>query len=128
MSNRRRPTEALSDSEDVLLRACMELVPRLGASSFETRWSDPEHDGSPVVWISIATFERQGRDVHQVAAALTPARAAFRLLEQLVDGGQCTHCHRPTGITEDFGTMPADRLVCWHQFDPELSKFRRGCA
>jgi hypothetical protein len=51
----------------------------------------------------------------------------LRLCAQVVDGGRCTHCRRPTGLSEDLDAMPLDRLVCWYQWDPELATFRRGC-
>lgn len=127
MSNRRKP-RAAGLASDALLQACADMLPRLGALSFETRFSEPEHDGSPVVWIAVAAFARGGNTIHEVGAALTPERAAFRLLETLVDGGRCTHCDRPTGITDDFNVMPASQQVCWYQFDPELTRFRRSCA
>lgn len=121
-----------------LLKACAAFVPRLGAQSFEIRFSEPDDPeprkacadpgpnraGSPTVWIAIAFFAGAPP---QVAAALSPGRAAFRLLEDLVDGGQCAHCKRPTGITDGISAMPAARAVCWYQFDPELVVFRRGC-
>lgn len=124
MSNRREPASPAPAFNEDLFLACVDMVPRLGATSFELRYSEPEHAGSPTVWIAIAEF---GRRRHEVAAALDPATAAFRLLEVLVDGGQCTHCKRPTGITEDFTPQLAERFVCWYQYDPELKRFRRGC-
>ena len=54
--------------------------------------------------------------------------AVFRLCDQVIDGGTCTHCNRPTGFTPDLDPMPLDDIVCWYQWDPELSEFRRGCA
>ena len=111
-------------SDDTLIQACADMFPRLGATSLEVRYSEPEHDDSPTVWIAIATFKGSRP---QVAASLTPGEASFRLLEQLVDGGQCRHCKRPTGITLDFDPMPAADAVCWYQFDPELKRFRRSC-
>lgn len=127
MSNRRKPNNPgavpQAFNEDLLI-ACANMLPRLGAKSIESRYSEPEHNGAPVVWLAIAELAG-GR--FETGAALDPARAAFRLLEHLVDGGVCTHCSRPTGITEDFAAQLVPELVCWYQFDPELKTFRRGC-
>lgn len=112
---------------DDLLKAFAEFLPRAGASSFELRYSEPEHDDSPTVWIAIASFDQLAAPP-QVAAALSPPAAAFSLLEQLVDGGHCRHCHKPTGITLHHDDMPAPKAVCWYQYDPELKVFRRGCS
>jgi hypothetical protein len=130
---------ASTPTHEDLLDACIKLVPRLGTRNFELRYSEPELDKttaalagdgtpaheSPTVWIAIAIFPGAPP---QVGAALTPAGAAYRLLEQLIDGGQCTHCKRPTGITDDFAAaMPAAGQVCWYRYDPELKVFRRSC-
>lgn len=119
------------------MMACIDLVGRTGAQDFQLRFSDDE---KPVVWIAVAGFKRSGaarsgnpakraeRLGYQVGAGITPDIAAFRLLEQLVDGGRCTHCQRPTGVDDDWaGEQPLDELVCWYVYDPELKKFRRGC-
>jgi hypothetical protein len=105
--------------KDMLL-AANEMVWRTGATKFQLRYSDDEQ---PVVWMAVG----QWGDIHEVGASLDPVRAAIRLLEQVVDGGQCIHCHRPTGITDDFDAMPLNERVCWYQYDPELKTFRRGC-
>jgi len=79
---------------------------------------------SPVVWVAVGTWG----DRHEVGAGLDPTRAALRLCEQVMDGGQCTHCGRPSGFEPDsIDGMPLDELVCWYQFDPELKTFRRAC-
>lgn len=132
MGNRRRPTNPDAAStfmsqpvegvvgDDVLV-ACIALLPHLGASDYEGRYSE---DGKPVVWMAIATFPT---GAHEVAAALTPQHAAYRLLERLVDGGLCLHCHRPTSITLDLDEQLAAQVICWYQYDPELKRFRRSC-
>lgn len=119
------------------MMACVDLIGRTGAEGFQIRYSDDEE---PVVWIAVAGYKRSGdpksgnpakrseRMHHEAGAALAPDLAAFRLLETLVDGGKCTHCHRPTGVDNDWaGGQPLDDLVCWYVYDPELKKFRRGC-
>lgn len=132
MSNRRRPrnpgkniADAASaagvDLDEDRLLAGYELVPRLGGESLELRFSD---EGDPTVWMAIAGF---GGRRFEVGAAANPEKALYRLLEQLVDGGQCRHCAKPTGITQDFDQQPAEQLICWYQYDPELKTYRRGC-
>lgn len=116
----------------------VDLIGRCGASTFELRWSD---DQAPVVWMAIAghrvdphgRFLRGdggvGRTVYQVHAALHPLPAVIGLGESLMDGGQCVHCGRPTGLDTNLTAepMPLPRLICWYQWDPELATFRRSC-
>lgn len=133
MSNRRRPRNPVPSAgtpagvlDEDFFSACSSMVPRLGAKTLELRFSDDGADAdSPTVWMAIAGF---GGRRFEVGAASHPEKALFRLLEQLVDGGQCRHCARPTGITRDFTEQPAEQVVCWYQYDPELKVFRRGCA
>jgi hypothetical protein len=115
------------------LVACVDLIGRTGATDFQIRYSDDEQ---PVVWIAVAKYRRRaGRDEptltrHETAAALRPDQAAFRLVEALVDGGQCQHCRKPTGVLDDWSQEPplaALGVVCWYTYDPELKTYRRGC-
>jgi hypothetical protein len=107
------------------LLAALDFVRRTGATSISIRYHDDEQ---PVVWLVVASYVVDGDERHEVDASLDPVRAALRLCERLADGGQCTHCGRPSGLDPDsLETMPLDRLVCWYQYDPELRKFRRGC-
>jgi len=104
------------------LLGAIAMIRRTGASSVSIRYSDDEQ---PVVWLVVASYPE---DRHEVDAALDPIRAILRLLERLVDGGQCQHCGRPTGLEPDsLETMPLDKFVCWYQWDPEVKTFRRGC-
>lgn len=128
----------MSDSElladEPLLAAAVELLGRTGAQSFQLRYSDDE---TPVVWIAVVAHRvdrrgvpipRGGKERYEVASALSPALAALRLCELLVDGGICRHCGKPSAVTEDFAvTPPVDTTLCWYQFDPELATFRRSC-
>lgn len=108
---------------DPRLAAAVELIGRTGALNYQIRYSEAE-DGVPAVWAAVASYPG---DRYEVDAAFDPLQATFRLATRLVDGGQCSHCHRPTGFDEDFGTMPLGDLVCWYQYDPERETFRRGC-
>ena len=110
--------------ESPLFKAGMDMIRRTGAKSVEIRYSD---DPEPVVWMVIAQYATPA-DAWDAGAGQTPLRAMMRLLDQLVDGGFCVHCGRPTGITEEWrGGMPFAEAFCWYRFDPELGKFRRGC-
>jgi hypothetical protein len=111
-----------TSKDSPLFLAGVDMVQRSGASSFEIRYSD---DNEPTVWMAVASFSDNRWDA---AAGHTPTHAVLRLLDQLIDGGMCTHCNRPTGITEDWrGDMPMAEVFCWYRYDPETEKFRRGC-
>jgi hypothetical protein len=108
---------------DPRLNGGVALIRRTGAQGFQLRFSD---DVEPTVWLAVATY---AGDRWETAAAQTPLRAVLRLCEQLVDGGMCTHCQRPTGLEPNtLDVMPMDRHVCWFQWDPELETFRAGCG
>jgi hypothetical protein len=101
--------------------ATIELIRRTGAREFQIRYSDDEQ---PIIWMAAAGFGEQW----EAAAALHPLLAVWRLAETLIDGGICKHCSKPTGVTYDWtGVMPAQGIICWYTYDPELKKFRRSC-
>lgn len=104
------------------------MLQRLGASSFEFRLSEPdsELDDGPAVFVSIAVFTNPSTR-WDAAAGVTPLESMTRLLDALMDGGQCQHCHKPTGAAHDLGEMPLPEHVCWYQYDPELTTYRRSC-
>lgn len=112
----------LRTEEQEKLTAAVALIGRTGAAHFQLRYSDDE---KPVVWMAVAVYRE---DLAEVDASLDPVRAVLRLAERLVDGGQCVHCKRPTGLDPDsLDTMPLNDTICWWQWDPELKVFRRGC-
>lgn len=119
-------------SMDPRFIAAIDMIGRTGARSTQIRWSDDEE---PTVWFVVVEHligpdgrpAPEGKQHFDVAAGITPLDAAMRLCDQLIDGGHCVHCNRPTGFSHDFERMPADHLICWYQWDPELSTFRRGC-
>ena len=123
-------------SEDPRFIAAVQMLERTGSSEFQLRYSDDEQ---PTVWIAVAQWHmKDGRPVHrsrdgaqvryECAAAIGPIEAVFRLCSQVMDGGTCEHCGRPSGFSEDVGgTMPLEGYVCWYEWDPELQTFRRGC-
>jgi len=98
--------------------AAIQLIGRTGATNFQIRFSDDEQ---PTVWIAVAVYGR----AWEAAAGQTPHQAIIRLCEQLVDGGECTHCHRPTMFMEEM--EEPDLLFCVYAFDPELATYRRSC-
>lgn len=112
----------------------MSLIERTGARSFQVRYSDEEE---PVVWMAVGEWSlgRDGRPVakggkqaFEVGAAMNPLQAVLRLLDQMIDGGECNHCHRPTGVTDDWQhEMPLSDVVCWYVYDPEMEVYRRSC-
>lgn len=116
--------------------ACVKLLERFGARQVQIRYSDDEE---PILWmVAVELYLKDGRPIALIedadgrywdcAAGMTPTLAALRLCEALGDGGTCTHCGRPSGISADFTeTMPLDHLVCWYTYDPELKMFRRAC-
>ena len=113
-------TPAPAGADDPRVTALIAMIGRTGAGSFQIRYSDDE---DPVVWIAVS--EHHGH--HTAAGGMTPLEAVYRLAELLIDGGECQHCHRPTGVTLDHDDMPLDPLICWYQYDPELATYRRGC-
>lgn len=109
-------------SEDPRFVAAINLIGRTGATSWQIRYSD---DRAPIVWVTIAEYPGER---FETASALNPLTALLRLCDQLVDGGQCLHCKRPTGFDSNFGSMPLSDLICWYQYDPGRKEFIRGCA
>jgi hypothetical protein len=93
-------------ANDPVFIACTELIGRTGAASFQIRYSD---DPEPVVWIAVASFDRDSGQVHETAAGMDPRTAAYRLCETVLDGGQCRHCARPCGVSEPARCPPSRR-------------------
>lgn len=104
-----------------LLIAAMEMIGRTGAEGIQVRYSD---DPEPVVWMAIAGF----KDGHySCSAGITPLQAILKLCDELIDGGICRHCHKPTGVLIDHNAGNMPKVICWYTYDPELKTFRRGC-
>lgn len=118
---------ALPNESPMLLEA-VKVIGHTGATQFAVRWSDGDNDDDPIVWIALSSHERDGGPYWSTAAAFSPEMAAYRLAEKLVDGGLCVHCARPSAMTLEIQEQPMEQLICWLQWDPELSVFRRGCA
>lgn len=110
----------MNPADDPRLPAAVDLIGRTGAQQFQVRYCEEE---APVVWMALARWH----GVWEVGSAMGPLEAIFRLCDQVIDGGTCTHCHKPTGFTPDFDPMPGPEFVCWYQWDPELATFRRSC-
>jgi len=109
----------IADVHDPRFGPAVELIGRTGAEEFQIRYCEEEQ---PLVWVAAARW----RGTWEAAGAMNPVRAVFRLADIVIDGGTCTHCHRPTAFEPDVGaTWPA--FLCPYQWDPELATFRRGC-
>lgn len=105
---------------DDVLMAMIDLIARTGANDYRIQYDDAM---VPVVWAAVCRHET----TWSIGGGFDPQEATYRLLEQLVDGGMCTNCKRPTGVTLEVGSMPMEDTVCWYQYDPELKTMRRGC-
>ena len=105
--------------------AAIDLLRRTGAQWVQIRYSDDEQ---PVIWMVAASWDHALARGEDAGAGMSPLQASMRLLDQIVDGGQCRHCERPTGVTDDWrGEMPLAEHVCWYRYDPETESFRRSC-
>jgi len=109
--------------------AAVKLIERTGATGFRIGHTDEEEDGLPVIWHATATYAAG----YEVAASLSPVQAVLRLCEQLIDGGECRHCHQRTIFDPDPPTGGAlddvlDKLGCRYRWDPESATFARSCA
>lgn len=107
-------------TEDPRFLPAIDMLGRTGADSFQIRFCDEE---KPVVWMALAEWDGHW----EVGASMHPVKAVFRLCEQVIDGGRCQHCARPTAFMSDFAPMPGEDFVCYYKWDPELKTFRRGC-
>jgi len=107
--------------DDARLTGAVDLLRRTGAAEFQIRYCEEEQ---PVVWIAAARWRKHW----QAAAAMVPLQAVFRLCDEVIDGGTCQHCKRPTGFEPSMDPMPLDKLVCWYQWDASNKVFARGCA
>lgn len=110
--------------------AGVQLLDRTGARSFQIRYS-PDDDPPPTIWTAAVEYREAFGIAHKkhwkVAAGLSPLGAVLRLCEDVIDGGRCVHCNRPTVFVPDSDTRMLDRLGCVYAYDPELRTFRRGC-
>jgi hypothetical protein len=101
---------------------------------FQIRYSDDEQ---PIIWMCVAKYyiggaglpvSKGGKPAFAVGAGSDPLTAMMKLLDEVVDGAECAHCHKPTGVTDHWtSTMPMATAICWWQYDPETKTFRRGC-
>lgn len=123
-----------ADVRDPRFAALIHLLRRTGMVTFQIRYQDDEE---PTVWLAVGEWrcDEEGHPTpagevahHEAAAALSPWNALSRLADQMVDGATCTHCLRPSGVTDDWrASMPLANVVCWYVFDPELQVYRRSC-
>jgi hypothetical protein len=117
----------MDDANKAFLKACVDMARRTGAREWQLRYQD---DDNPVVWIAVAKWTLDGEDIWECAAGMTPPRAAFKLLEQLIDGGMCRVCGRPTGLLEMDEPPPGtagSTGVCWYAYSASRERFLTGC-
>lgn len=115
-----KKTNKNNPERDPKFVAAVKLLERTGADEFQIRYCEEE---KPVVWMAIARWGSRW----ETSAAMNPFTAVFRLCDQVIDGGTCQYCNRPTGFDSDTDPMPMDVFVCWYQWDPQTKEFRRGC-
>jgi hypothetical protein len=98
----------------------------------EVRLIQPEPDEAPGTLFFACVAIYQGPFRFEVGSATSPRLAAERLLDALMDGGQCTHCHRTTGVMHNLeeGRMAKQDSpeFCWWTWNPKLKAYSRGCA
>lgn len=122
--------------EEARMVAAIALLRRTGATSFQLRYSDDE---DPVIWMAVGEWHiadgrpvpaEAGGEIHyDAAAAADPPTAVMRLLDEKLDGGQCTHCGRPSTVLHEPGEVwPLDGATCAWRYDPERGEYVRGCA
>lgn len=99
--------------------AYADFIGHTGADEFQIRYDDEQ---DPIVWVAVARHDHH----YSTGSGMSPAEACFRLGEQLTDGGRCTHCGRPSALTERFGggLVPG---ICWYGYNPDSQKVERGC-
>jgi hypothetical protein len=119
--NKKNGKTGMSIPDEERMTAAVTLLGRTGANEFQLRFSP--RDEPPVTWTALGRWD----DTWECAAAMNPLYAVFRLCDQVIDGGMCNHCSRPTGFDPEMDNMPMAGIVCWYQYDPELKTFRRGC-
>lgn len=107
-------------AEEPRIPAAAILIGRTGASELKVYHCTEQ---KPPVWIAAARWHKRW----EACAGMTPARALFRLCDETLDGGQCQHCGRPAGFSEDLDPMPLTALVCWYAWEPGTRTFTRGC-
>ncbi len=123
---------------DPRLVAAIDLLRRTGCVETQVRYDEEQE---PIVWVVVSKWNRgpDGRpravaaadttEAWEASGAMTPADAAIRLVELVVDGSICAHCGRPAGADTDWA-FDWQRLgpgICWYLYDPEVQKFRRSC-
>jgi hypothetical protein len=120
------------------LLGALNLVRRTGAKQVQVRYSDDE---APVVWIAVGGWFR-GPDgvpvasgdelIYEAAAGPSPTVAMNRLLDQIVDGGVCPNCERPTGFIAKGEALPPEgsamqQMCCWWTWSDQDECYGRDC-
>jgi hypothetical protein len=107
------------------LSACIDLIGHTGAKTLQMRFSEDEE---PAIWFVVVEHAAGDAIAVTVGASTHPLFAFYDVVDKLIDGGRCTHCHRPTAFDPDGdGVNPLEDKVCWYQYSPAEKKFMRGC-
>lgn len=123
------PGTAPTGLDSEIMVAAIDLLHRTGSTSFQVGWVD---EVNPRVWYATVAYGAR----REAAAAIDPVTAVLRLAEQLIDGGTCNHCHRPSGLDLNIEVpmtsmphpiKPISDQVCWYYFDRAETRFKRGC-
>lgn len=119
--------------DDPRFAALVDVIRRSGAAEVQIRYDDEQ---DPLVWVAVVGHKIIGGqptsrgkvNTYAVAAAFDPLSALYKLAEEVMDGGFCTHCQRTTGISDDWtAELPLEDAICWYVYDPENKTFRRSC-
>lgn len=120
--------------DEARIRGVYDMLQRTGAASIVLRHVDDEvgedEDPGRVVWLAVGDWVADGERRWEAGTGHDPLQALTRLCTQVMDGGRCTHCDRPTMFLEDVDEGRAtilERLICVTSWDPELSTYRREC-
>ena len=116
-----KPPRMPGGVDDKRLPAACALLGHTGAAEVQIRYCEEE---KPVIWMAAGRWGKRW----EAAGGMTPLAAVFRLCDEVIDGGQCTHCRKPAGFEPSIDPMPLSRFVCWYQWDPSTENFVRGCA
>lgn len=73
------------------MSAALEMLGRTGAAAFELSYDD---DLDPIRWTATVTY----RGTKLWRTTLHPVTATEALLAEVIDGGACTTCGRPTAV------------------------------
>jgi len=113
-------------SEIDVQTATVDMIGRTGAKNLQIGYLD---EIKPTAWVAMATFDRG----HKTGSGLSLPEALWVLLEGLVDGGVCQHCHKvttllaPTEITGHPASVALSAATCVYTYREDVKAIRPGC-